>query len=98
MLRGYQTMRQGFSGAHLLPSDTPFSTADEPISALCPVHSRVEYPCVTSPERSKRIPMKRVPSLVVALLLAPLAALAQQPPPALSSDARPDTGAMNADV
>jgi TonB family protein len=34
----------------------------------------------------------------MVLLLAALAALAQQPPPALSSDARPDTGAMNADV
>jgi TonB family protein len=42
--------------------------------------------------------MKRIPSLLVVLLLAALAALAQQPPAALSTDARPDTGAMNADV
>src|SRR4051812_12956099 len=42
--------------------------------------------------------MKRVPTLLTMVLLLGVAALAQQAPAALSSDARPDTGTMAADV
>src|SRR3954469_8144693 len=42
--------------------------------------------------------MKRVPTLLTIVLLLGVAALAQQAPAALSTDARPDTGTMTADV
>src|SRR4051812_46830964 len=42
--------------------------------------------------------MKRIPSLAVLLLLAAVAAIAQQGPAVAPADLRPDSGAMSADV
>src|SRR3954462_8156143 len=42
--------------------------------------------------------MKRFPSLAMFCLLAAVAAVARQPPAAVSTDARPDTGIMSADL
>src|SRR4051794_25483400 len=71
-----------------------------PKSALYARRSRVEYSLRHLPRRSIRdIPMKLSSTIVVAaLLLGSLASVAQQPAPALTGDAKPDTGIMSADL
>src|SRR3954464_1003607 len=87
------------SSALLLP-DKPFSTACG--TKVCTVCEAIQSRIFTAslPRRSVRdIPMKLSSTIVVAaLLLGSLASVAQQPAPALTGDAKPDTGIMNADV
>src|SRR5436305_13087489 len=88
-----------FASAHLLLRYKPFGTS-------CGTNPRIGVRAFQSriflrhfPEEARDIPMKLSSTFVAtAFLLGSLAAVAQQPAPALTGDAKPDTGAMAADV